>query len=618
MMLIVLNDHNCTGKEIIHFCCGPTKSGQVTSQDDRNRKDYIDEGRQLLILYGTEYGCSEEVARLLYDKIDALNDKDEEYPLQPRLLNVRDFKLIDWTHEQICFVVISTSGDGVPPTDAIDFYNYLQNTDVVEIREMRFSVLALGDSNYPQFCKVGHTLHERLVTLGGECVVSLTDVDMEDWTVIKSWLDRVTAYLTTAHINPSVDYIRHGDITEDNCSRKTPFVATLKVKRQLTVVETPMDKETVHCEFDVTGSELTWLPGDAVGIYPENNRAEVCCLVLAMKCTGNELGPLPASAYKTQGTPAGDQCLSSVLQKYYDLKSVKPDLLLTLKDHLGNSQEAGKLELLLRDEISKKNTRLYGYLEPREVVDVLEDFPSHTLPWQHILPCLKALQPRYYSIASSPKVDKNTICVTAAVVRYETLGRPRTGVTTTYLQDRLEVGGHCPMFISHNPGFQPPACRSIPIIMIGPGTGIAPFIAFIQERAIEKVSKSSDESFGSGRTLLYFGCRHRDRDYLHREHLEAWSSSGVLELRVAFSRDQAHKVYVQHLLHDDGAQIWALLEKEKAHLYVCGDAKHMAHDVHTTLLDIVQGQGHMTREEAEMYLTDLEASEQYQKDVWVV
>jgi len=231
---------------------------------------------------------------------------------------------------------------------------------------------------------------------------------------------------------------------------------------------------------------------------------------------------------------------------------------------------------------------------------------------------LRVLQPRYYSISSSPLASKTDpkvheqqpliASVTAAVLRYRTLGRERTGVTTTFLADRIATNQSCPVFISRNPDFRLPEDGSKPIVMIGPGTGIAPFRAFVQERIITQ---------SQGRNLLYFGCRRREQDYLYRSQLEEWAEQGHLRLRTAFSREQKHKVYVQHLMMEDADLLRELLEGG-AHFYVCGDAKRMAGDVHATLLQILVQKGKCANQaDAEDYIRRMELQKRYQRDIWV-
>ncbi|KAK3590496.1 hypothetical protein CHS0354_015485 [Potamilus streckersoni] len=512
--------------------------------------EYTTEGKQILILYGTEYGFSEEVAKHLFDRICEHQSLD---PLiQPRLVNASKYECLDLMREQVCLLLISTSGDGVPPTDARPFYDYIMSA-TIDLHHLRFSVLAMGDSNYPQFCKTGRSLESRLLQMGGKSIIPRQDVDMEDWSAIYSWISKFINFLTSADLRVNLDYLRLKQ-EEEGYNRHRPFMATLKVKRLLTSYQGPGDKETIHCELDITGSGLTWTSGDAVGIYPQNNKSEVDWLLKCMKCQDSDPVQIPDWAYKEDENQLEKQInLRQALMTYYDLKNVKTDLLLALQDNLKASKQKIRLSELLREGVSKANCELKEYLSGKEVADVLEEYDSHTLPHHQILSCMKPLQPRYYSISSSPLIDKNTVCVTAAVVRYELLGIPRTGVTTTFLQDRLEVGERCPVFMSRNPDFRLPADHRIPVILIGPGTGIAPFRAFVQERALHKQD--------CGEVHLYFGCRHRDNDYLYSQELETWKKEELISLHVAFSREQERKVYVQHLLVHDEAIIWKLINQ---------------------------------------------------------
>ncbi|XP_070571831.1 NADPH oxidoreductase A-like [Ptychodera flava] len=501
------------------------------------------------------------------------------------------------------FIVISTSGDGVPPTDARAWYDSLART-TLKLFNLKFSVLALGDSNYPHFCRTGRIVDQRLEYLGASPIVQRSDVDMEDWSVISDWIEKVIAALATVAIETRIDYLSPRlPRNNDQHDRNRPFMAKMIVKRNLTKMTSADDKQTIHCEFNLEGSGLSFTAGDALGIYPQNNPTEVQYLLEVLHCTGEEVVDVPSWAYLPK---AVGLTLLVALMKYYDLKHVKPELVQALQEGASDTIKKKIGMDLLRDGLSKKNAKLHKYLEEREVADVLLEMGGDsTLKIHKVLENLRGLQPRYYSISSSPVVDSNIACVTAAVVRYKTLGRQRTGVTTTFLEDRLSIEQTCPVFISQNPDFRLPSNKQLPIIMIGPGTGIAPFRAFIQERV---------HSNATGANLLYFGCRHEHKDFLYANELEAWAAQGHLILRTAFSRDQNYKVYVQDVLREDAQIIWSYLQAG-ACLYVCGDAKHMAHDVHRALIDICQL--HMDQSEAVKYLTFLEENQRYQKDVWV-
>ncbi|XP_062601583.1 NADPH oxidoreductase A-like [Saccostrea cucullata] len=531
-------------------------------RESKYTKDYTTEGQQILVLYGTEYGFSEEVARKLFDRY-------------------------------------------VPPTDALPFYEMLLKSGE-DLSHLHYSVLALGDSNYPQFCKTGKTLDNRFCELSAVRDLDCQTVDMEDWEVISDWMDRVVGVVSDIDLKVRMDYLSVSSLGEgEGHNRTNPFFAKLMVKRLLTFVEDDEDKATIHCEFDITGSGLTWLSGDALGIYPKNNPCYVQRILQTLGYSG-----LEKIDTQDQSLPAHiDGVITSrkMLLKYLDIKHVRPEFLEEILHFISCPLQKKTLEDLLHSQLA---SNIREYLSQREVIDILEEFKVDGLPVERFLSLLKPLQPRYYSISSSPQNDCNTVCVTAAVVQYTSLGRCREGVTTCYLHNRLQLGDQCPVFISRNPDFRLPSNTRIPLILIGPGTGIAPFRAFLQERALVNEEDR-------GMTFLYFGCRHRDKDFLYREELEKLQENFVLRLRAAFSRDQKEKIYVQDLLLEDSALVWSLINKENAAVYVCGDAKQMSHDVHKTLLEIIITQGQITLEEAKVYLSSMEREGRYQKDVWV-
>ncbi|XP_048746472.2 NADPH oxidoreductase A-like [Ostrea edulis] len=573
---------------------------------NRYRRDYTVDGRQILVLYGTEYGFSEEVARKLFDRLSAESTQRETL-WQPRLLNVKHYSHIRWSEEQLCLLLISTSGDGVPPTDAQPFYEMMMNSSCEKISHLQYAVLAMGDSNYPQFCKTGMSLDERFCELSAVRILDCQTVDMEDWTVVSDWIDRVLRLVDDIDLKVKTDYLSVNSLGEsEGHSRTNPFLSTLVVKKPLTIVESNEDKVTLHCEFDITGSGLTWTSGDALGIYPQNNPGYVQLILQTLGFSGQERVDLPDQ--NLPGHHGGGAITSGdMLLKYLDIKRVTSDCLRLFMDHVSCPKQREKIEKLIHSE---HTSELREYLSQRELSDIVEEFEIRHLPVEKFLSHLKPLQPRYYSVSSSPQIDSNTVCVMAAVVRYTLLDQCREGVTTCYIHDRLQQGDQCPVFISRNPDFRLLSNIQTPLILIGPGTGIAPFRAFLQERAL---LKEEDR----GQTYIYFGCRHRDKDFLYREELEKWNEAAVLQLRTAFSRDQKEKIYVQDLLLEDGILIWNLVNKENAAVYVCGDAKYMAHDVHKVLLKIIADQGQRTPEDALLYLKSMETEGRYQKDVWV-
>eukprot|EP00731_Ephydatia_muelleri_P028222 Em0019g1095a len=439
-------------------------------------------------------------------------------------------------------------------------------------------------------------------------VCNRIDVDQEDASSIEKWFDQVLRVLPTLKLDTAVDYLDlSADQVEDGFSKRMPYSAKITVKYPLTVSSTADDRETVHLEFDISESGLNYTCGDAIGVYPLNNPSDVSDIMAALHVKPDHQTFIPSFAY--QPVPTGtSMSLKEALLQYYDLKALKPELVQLIALSCSDSKQKERGQRLLAAGHSRQNQELTTYISERELIDVVQDFSSFTCSVDSILQQLRGLQPRYYSIASSPSKGLNAVCVCAAVVRYSLLGKLRSGVCTTHFQDRVSAGERCPVFISRNPDFRLPQDGSLPIIMIGPGTGIAPFRAFIQERVLTNAS---------GETRLYFGCRHRLKDFLYREELESWSAAGKIVLRTAFSRDQAKKVYVQDLIIGDGATLWQLIEKQNAHIYVCGDASNMAKDVHTALLKVFVGHGGLSESQATEYLEALGKKARYERDVWV-
>eukprot|EP01088_Endostelium_zonatum_P017268 TRINITY_DN5004_c0_g1_i1.p1 TRINITY_DN5004_c0_g1~~TRINITY_DN5004_c0_g1_i1.p1 ORF type:complete len:675 (-),score=177.69 TRINITY_DN5004_c0_g1_i1:52-2076(-) len=613
-------------------------------------KVYNDPGKQILVLFATEYGFSEDVAKKLHDKLST--ELDPEFQVRIARLAWHKSLPIDLTQEQAVLIVCSTTGDGVPPTESREFFDEFLADASKNLESVNVSILALGDSNYPHFCKAGRSLSEQFEQKGAKKLgKGRVDVDQEDWTLINSWFEDVKSSLIQIkdQIQTKQDYI----VTYDNCSsshstslynRNNPYWAKIVNKFDLTETKSEAEKyerQVVHIDLEIKtepnkdssdpNKEVSLLPyhaGDAVGIYPQNYPVEINhliqVLVDGLDETREDLIGFPVTlgsgniydlalhhsgshqTYKKESMP-----LDVALNFFLDLKSVKPSLLTALLQTVTDAKEKQHLTDLLSAGASvASNPKLKSYLEDgREVSDVLYDFKSGIkgLGLHGIVKEVRALQPRYYSIASSPKYGDNKISVCAAIVRYRTLGKERTGVCTTFLSDRITVGQTLPCFISSNPDFRLPVDKEVPIVMVGPGTGIAPFRAFMQERVKEN----------AGETWLYFGCRNKDSDYLYKKEWEKLAEEGRLKLRTAFSRDQAEKVYVQHRIKEDGKDLWELIDKKGAHFYVCGDAKRMAGDVEQTLINIVMENSGVDEAAAKQYITNLEKQKRYQRDVWV-
>ena len=373
-------------------------------------------------------------------------------------------------------------------------------------------------------------------------------------------------------------------------SRKNPFPAKMLVNRPLTGKGS--EKDIRHIELSLEGSGYTYEPGDSLAVVPTNCPELVDELIASMGASGDEM---------VAGNNGAPKPFREALLHDYHLSQPAPQFIALLVER-STEAEAEQLRDLLLPERAKAH-HLWG----GEYIDFLTHHRSIQFTPQELVACLRKLQPRLYSIASSPALYPDRVHLTVAVVRYETLGRARKGVASTYLADRVEDDTHSPCFIHSAKGFRLPAGGDAPVIMVGPGTGVAPFRSFLQERMALGAT---------GRNWLFFGGPHEKTDFLYREEFEAMETAGLLtRLSTAFSRDQAHKIYVQHRMLEQGAEIWRWLQ-EGGYFYVCGDAKRMAADVDAALHAIVEKEGGKTPEAAKAYLEELKASKRLRKDVY--
>jgi sulfite reductase (NADPH) flavoprotein alpha-component len=377
-------------------------------------------------------------------------------------------------------------------------------------------------------------------------------------------------------------------------SKDNPFPARVLENRVLNGPGSA--KETRHFVIGMAGSGLHYKAGDSLGVFPSNRPEEVDAILAATGASGEEPVMLPKAAAQVPFREA--------LYSKLALAGPTRRIVETLASKATDAAQKAKLDGLLAPE---SKDLLAGWLDEREFIDLLDEFPSARLSPQELVDHLRKLMPRLYSIASSPKVHPQEIHLTVAVARYETNGRHRVGVCTTFLADRAVVGTTpTPVFVSHS-HFGPPEDGAKDAIMVGPGTGIAPFRAFVQDRAASKAT---------GRNWLFFGDQKRGTDFLYEEDWARWKADGVLtRLDTAFSRDQLDKVYVQDRMRENAAELWAWISAG-AHFYVCGDAKRMAKDVDVALHDVIAGQGKMLPQEAADYVKVMKKEKRYQRDVY--
>lgn len=375
-------------------------------------------------------------------------------------------------------------------------------------------------------------------------------------------------------------------------SRKNPFPAQLAVNRKLTLEGS--EKDTRHFELSLEGSGLVYECGDSIGVFPKNDPELVEEILRALHADGSE---------NVAGSDGGQKALRDALLSDYIITQPSKQFIQALVERAG---EAAALLRELLDPLRKGD--LEEYLWGMEYIDFLTSHPSVRFTPEEFVKTLRKLQPRLYSIASSQKAYPAAVHLTIAVVRYESHGRARKGVASTFLAERVGEAGRVPVFVHTAKGFRLPEDGSTPIIMVGPGTGVAPFRAYLQDRKA---------TGAKGKNWLFFGEQRQKCDFLYGEEFKTLQEEGILSrFDTAFSRDQAQKVYVQHRMQENAAEIWKWLDGEGAHFFVCGDASRMAKDVDATLLEIVQKEGGKTPEEAAKYIEDLKKTKRYKRDVY--
>jgi sulfite reductase (NADPH) flavoprotein alpha-component len=541
--------------------------------------------RPLLILFGSQTGTAETLARKTAKFAEAKG-------FAPRVLSMEKYVAVDLAAEENVLVITSTYGDGEPPDNAQAFWSWLNTDTAPRLERTSFSVLALGDTNYPQFCEFGKRCDSRLEQLGAKRFSNRVDCDVDYEEAAKGWTEAVFAALAqTGSAAPAAiaDAIPTALASASTgYSRKSPFATRLLVNRKLTGDGSA--KEVRHFEIALPEAELTYEAGDALGIIPANDPALVTELLGALGFDGEEA---------VSSAEGSELPLRLALAQQYDITKPATELLKAVAERNPNGELAPLLDPSRREDLKK-------YLWGREVIDLVHGLVNGFAPGEFVN-LLKKLQPRLYSISSSPKAHPGEVHLTVGAVRYDSHGRKRGGVCSTFLADRVGPDTSLPVFVQASHGFKLPSDLDRPVIMVGPGTGIAPFRAFLEERAA---------TGATGKNWLFFGDQRRTTDYLYQETLEAWHQGSHLHrLDLAFSRDQEHKVYVQHRMLEAAAELWAWFQ-EGAHFYVCGDASRMARDVDAALHQVCETAGGLSADAAREYVSKLKSEKRYQRDVY--
>jgi len=531
----------------------------------------------LTVLFATESGNAEGIAA------DAKKLAARQ-GFTGKLVDMADVTLADVAGAENLLVIASTWGEGDPPERAAAFYEALMADDAPRFEGVRFSVLALGDSSYVNFCETGRRIDARLEQLGGRRIADRVDCDLAYEEPAAAWVDRAFEELAALVGEPETSngHVVHVDFAPPAQAFSKSHLFEAEITEHVNLNSSRSDKETVHLELSLAGSGLTYEPGDSIGILPKNDPAMVEAVLGAVRLDGD-------AAFEAS-------TIRDALSGQYDVTALSRPVV----EAYARLTEDRKLHALAESD------DLAAYLEGRQIVDLLEDFP-HGLTAAQLASILRRLPPRLFSIASSQKATPDEAHLLISAVRYASRGRERKGVASTWIAERLKAGDRVPVYVKPNKYFRLPAAPDRPVIMVGPGTGVAPFRAFLQER---------QATGAKGRNWLFFGDRRYTHDFLYQLDWQDLHKDGVLSrIDLAFSRDQPEKAYVQHRMWERRQELFSWLE-DGAHLYVCGDEKHMAKDVDAMLHRIVAEAGGRPADAVQAYVADLKRQGRYQRDVY--
>ncbi len=534
----------------------------------------------LTILYGSQTGNAKGVAQ-------ALATSAQERGLAVKLLDMADYKPNQLKNESCLAIVVSTYGEGEPPESAVKLHQFLHAKKAPQLDGLQVAVLGLGDSSYEFYCQTATDFEERLQALGASVALQKValDVDYEDYS--DAWVnDALTALEPFLQSPPASAQVlafpgAAAGAAPSPYSKKNPLVAEVSAVQKITGRDSI--KDVRHIEIDLDGSGLSYRVGDSLGVYCENHPAEVDALLSALKLDPN--------------ASVGDKSLRDALIQDFELSRAHPGFV----ERYAALVQDPALSALVSDK-----TALRQAMQERQVYDWVHQYPAAQISANDFVDCLRKLQPRLYSIASSQAEVENEVHLTVGVVEYEAFDRDHLGACSGFLGRQLQAGDTVRVYVEPNEHFRLPD-SSAPVIMVGPGTGIAPFRAFMQEREAQAAT---------GKNWLFFGNPHFTQDFLYQVEWQSYLKSGQLnKIDLAFSRDQAHKVYVQDRIREQGHELVQWLE-QGAYLYLCGDGERMAKDVHQALLDVLMEQGGKSASEAQAYLEQLRDEKRYQKDVY--
>lgn len=542
------------------------------------------EKRAITLLYGSETGNAQGLAEIFEERLSnighnvTLKAMDEFKP--KNLKNVEDL-----------FIITSTQGEGDPPDNAAELHEFIHGRKAPKLEGVRFSVLALGDQTYEYFCQTGRDFDRKLDELGAERIYDRVDCDVDYEEDAEKWMANVINAIDTAPEGTQNEQIVSESIKsakEKKFSKANPYQA--EVLENINLNGQGSNKETRHIEFLLDNFGEDYEVGDCLIVLPQNDPALVDLLISTLGWDPND---------QVQISDEGDTLgLEEALTTHFEITKLTKPLLINAASFFENEELNEKVE---------DNEWVQSYIEGRDLIDLLNDFATTELQPENLYQLLRKLPPREYSISSSYQALPDEVHITVGAVRYNSHGRDRSGVCSVQFAERIQPGDTVPIYLKRNPNFKFPKEGDTPVIMIGPGTGVAPFRAYMQER---------EEHGFKGNTWLFFGDQHFTTDFLYQTEWQEWLKDGVLgKMDVAFSRDTGEKVYVQHRIAERSKEFNEWLQKG-ASLYICGDEKHMAKDVHQAIRNVLMKEQNLSEEDAEAYLKQMKKDKRYQRDVY--
>ena len=541
--------------------------------------------RKITVLSASQTGNARRVAEQLLVQL-------QEAALDAQLVAAGDYKAKSIASEDILLIVASTQGEGEPAEEAVSLHKFLHGKKAPQLAQLSYAVLALGDTSYPNYCQAGKDFDAVLEKLGATRLAERVDCDLDFQAASEAWRTQVAGVvqqLAAASAAPAAGAAPSASssvVAEQHYSKENPYSATLSVSQKITANDA--NKDVRHIEIDLADSGIHYAAGDALGVWFSNDEALVAEVLGLAGLSGDETVSL-----------ANGQSLSikEALTFHDELTQNTPQF---IKGYAELSQNAALLQLI------QDTTALQAAVDCTPIAGILHDYP-HAISAEQLHGLLRPLTPRMYSIASAQAEVETEVHLTVGRVAYEHHGQAYTGGASGFLSDRVEEGGEIKVFVEPNKNFRLPENGDTPIIMIGAGTGVAPFRAFIQQR---------DNNGDAGLNWLVFGNQKFTDDFLYQAEWLQYRKNGLLnKVSTAWSRQGKEKVYVQHKLRENAADVWQWLQNG-AHVYVCGDALRMAKDVEQALLDIIAEHGNMSLDDADEYLSELRENKRYQRDVY--